>query len=76
MCALLTHVYRHQGIDALVAEHDLDAIVAPTMDLAWPTDHIKGDRLEGGSSAGPAAIAGYPDISVPMGLVAGLPVVV
>ena len=65
---------REDGIDALVMEHELDAIVAPTMDLPWPTDHIKGDRLDGGSSAGPAAIAGYPDISVPMGFVAGLPV--
>lgn len=65
---------REEGIDALMAEHDLDAIVAPTMGLAWPTDHIKGDRLDGGSSAGPAAIAGYPDISVPMGFVKGLPV--
>ena len=54
--------------------HRLDAIVAPTMGPAWPTDHVLGDRLDGGSSAGPAAIAGYPDISVPMGLVSGLPV--
>ena len=44
------------------------------MGVAWVTDHIKGDRLDGGSSAGPAAIAGYPDISVPMGFVSGLPV--
>lgn len=65
---------RQDGIDRLVGQHRLDAIIAPTMDLPWPTDHIKGDRLEGGSSAGPAAIAGYPDISVPMGFVAGLPV--
>ena len=64
---------REEGIDALVNEHQLDAIVAPTRDLPWPTDHIKGDRLDGGSSAGPAAIAGYPDISVPMGFVSGLP---
>ena len=65
---------RQDGIDALMDQHDLDAIVAPTRGLAWMTDHIKGDRLEGGSSAGPAAIAGYPDISVPMGFVSGLPV--
>ena len=65
---------REDGIDALVIEHELDAIVAPTRDLPWVTDHIKGDRLDGGSSAGPAAIAGYPDISVPMGFVSGLPV--
>ncbi len=65
---------RVDGIDRLVLEHDLDAIVAPTRDPAWLTDHIKGDRLQGGSSAGPAAIAGYPDISVPMGFVSGLPV--
>ena len=64
---------REDGIDALVNEHQLDAIAAPTRDLPWTTDHIKGDRLDGGSSAGPAAIAGYPDISVPMGFVSGLP---
>lgn len=64
---------REEGIDRLVLEHDLDAIVAPTRDIAWLTDHIQGDRLQGGSSAGPAAIAGYPDISVPMGFVGGLP---
>ncbi len=65
---------REDGIDALANEHQLDAIIAPTRDLPWVTDHIKGDRLDGGSSAGPAAIAGYPDISVPMGFVKGLPV--
>ncbi len=65
---------REDGIDALANEHRLDAIIAPTRDLPWVTDHIKGDRLDGGSSAGPAAIAGYPDISVPMGFVKGLPV--
>jgi amidase len=64
---------REDGIDRLMNEHSLDAIIAPTRDLAWPTDHIKGDRLDGGSSAGPAAIAGYPDITVPMGFVGGLP---
>ena len=64
---------REDGIDALMDEHNLDAIVAPTRGLAWKTDHILGDALGGGSSAGPAAIAGYPDITVPMGFVSGLP---
>ena len=64
---------REDGIDALMDEHNLDAIVAPTRGLAWKTDHILGDSLGGGSSAGPAAIAGYPDITVPMGFVSGLP---
>ena len=73
----LSTVQRHartEGIDALVEEHNLDAIVAPTRDPAWLTDHIMGDRLQGGSSAGVAAIAGYPGISIPMGFVSGLPV--
>ena len=65
---------REDGIDALMDSHDLDAIVAPTRSVAWKTDHIVGDRLTGGSSAGVAAIAGYPDITVPMGFVSGLPV--
>lgn len=64
---------REDGIDRVMREHALDAIVAPTREIAWLTDHIWGDRVDGGSSAGPAAIAGYPDISVPMGLVSGLP---
>jgi len=65
---------REDGIDALMDEHNLDAIVAPTRGPGWKTDHILGDSLGGGSSAGPAAIAGYPDITVPMGFVSGLPV--
>jgi amidase len=65
---------REEGIDALVGQHRLEAIVAPTSGPAWLTDHVLGDRLDGGFSAGPAAIAGYPDITVPMGFVSGLPV--
>ena len=71
--ATIQRANREDGIDRLAREHNLDAIVAPTRDLPWPTDHIKGDRLDGGSSAAPAAIAGYPDITVPMGFVKGLP---
>jgi amidase len=65
---------RAEGIDKVMNEHQLDAIVAPTGGVAWLTDHVLGDRLDGGFSAGPAAIAGYPDISVPMGSLSGLPV--
>jgi amidase len=65
---------REEGIDALVREHRLDAVVAPTTGPAWLTDHVLGDRFDGGFSAGPAAIAGYPDITIPMGFISGLPV--
>jgi amidase len=56
-----------------MGEYRLDAIVAPTGSPAWTTDVINGDRYHMGSSS-PAAIAGYPNISVPMGSVLGLPV--
>lgn len=64
---------REEGTDAVMAEHDLDAIVAPTGSPAWTTDVINGDRYHMGSSS-PAAISGYPNISVPMGSFMGLPV--
>ena len=62
-----------EGIDAAMAEHGLDALIAPTTAPAWPVDWVNGDHYLGGS-AGMAAIAGYPNITVPMGQVHGLPV--
>ena len=62
-----------EGIDALMDQHRLDAIVAPTSGPAGLIDPIYGDRGEGGSSS-PAAVAGYPNITVPAGNVFGLPV--
>ena len=64
---------RGQGIDKVMAEHKLDAIIAPTNGPAWTTDHVNGDHFVGGSSTA-AAIAGYPNITVPCGFVGGLPI--
>lgn len=64
---------RSLGIDAVMAKHRLDALVAPTGNPAWPTDLVNGDHFTGSSST-PAAVAGYPSISVPMGFVYDLPV--
>ena len=64
---------REEGIDAVMNEHRLDAIIGPTGGPAWKTDLVNGDHF-GGSSSSPAAISGYPNITVPAGFVFGLPV--
>jgi len=64
---------RAQGIDAVMSQFKLDALIAPTGAPAWLTDLVDGDHDLGGSST-PAAVAGYPHITVPMGYVHGLPV--
>ncbi len=64
---------RDKGIDEAMAEHQLSAIIAPTGSAAWKTDPINGDLFLGGSSS-PAARAGYPNITVPMGWIEDLPV--
>ena len=64
---------RAEGIDATMDHDQLDAIVAPTGGPAWLIDLVNGDSSSGGSSS-PAAIAGYPNVTVPMGFVRGLPV--
>ncbi len=64
---------RQEGIDAAMEQHQLDAILAPTTGPAHATDLLYGDRDTGGSTT-PAAVAGYPSITVPAGFVADLPV--
>jgi amidase len=62
-----------EGIDAVLGQHKLDAIVAPTGGPAWMTDLVDGDHFGGGLST-PPAVAGYPHVTVPAGYVFGLPV--
>lgn len=63
-----------EGIDAMLAEHDLVALVGPTMPAAWFIDAVHRDRIGGGGAGSLAAVAGYPHLTVPMGDVRGLPV--
>jgi amidase len=65
---------RTEGIDATMTKHRLDALIAPTQGPVWLIDLVNGDGGGGSSFTQPAAVAGYPHITVPMGLVQGLPV--
>jgi amidase len=62
-----------RSIDETMARYDLDAIMAPTNSPAWKTDYTTGDAFELGSST-PAAVAGYPNVSVPAGYAGPLPI--
>ena len=62
------------GIDRLLKANRLDALVGPTMPPAWKIDAVNGDQSSGGGAGSLAAVAGYPHLTVPMGLVKGLPV--
>ena len=64
---------RKEGLDKVLQEYRLDALVAPTGGPAWLTDFVNGDHY-GGSFSSPAAVAGYPHVTVPAGQVHGLPV--
>ncbi|MBA4321361.1 MAG: amidase [Odoribacter sp.] len=64
---------REEGIDKIMNENKLDALIGPTGSPAWKTDMILGDHFVGGSSS-LAAISGYPAITVPVGFVENLPV--
>lgn len=64
---------QREGIDAVLQKHRVDAIVAPTSGPAWLIDWVQGDR-DVPDCTGPAAMAGYPHITVPAGFVHGLPI--
>jgi amidase len=64
---------RAKGLDAVMTTHRLDAIVAPTGGPPWTIDLVNGDHFLGASST-PAAVSGYPSVTVPAGYVFGLPV--
>lgn len=70
--ATATDLARHSIDDLLAADH-LDAIIAPTNGPAWVTDYATGDGFDVSSST-PAAVAGYPDITVPAGFAGALPI--
>src|SRR5204863_6321425 len=62
------------GIDRLLKQYDVVALVGPTMPPAWKIDAVNGDQISGGGAGSLAAVAGYPHLTVPMGQVKGLPV--
>jgi len=62
------------GIDKLLRDNRIVALVGPTMPPAWKIDAANGDQISGGGAGSLAAVAGYPHLTVPMGLVKGLPV--
>jgi len=70
---MMAELSQTKGIDRVMDEHNLDAIIAPTGSPAWKTDHENGDKFHLGSSS-PAAMSGYPNITLPMGFVDELPV--
>ena len=71
--AKIRRLSRTEGLDAVMDRHRLDALVAPTGSPPWMTDLVNGDHYIGSSST-PAAVAGYPSITVPAGYTHGLPV--
>lgn len=64
---------RDKGLDQVMRDQKLDALVAPTGGPAWLTDYVNGDHY-GGSFSSPAAVAGYPHVTVPAGFLRSLPI--
>ena len=64
---------REEGLDKMLKEHDLDAIITVTLTPAWSIDRINGDHFTGSFSSFPA-VSGYPHLTLPMGKVHHMPV--
>jgi len=62
------------GIDRLLKQYGVVALVGPTVPPAWKIDAVNGDQIAGAGAGSLAAVSGYPHLTVPMGLVKGLPV--
>lgn len=62
------------AIDTMLRLADARLIVTPTYGAAWPSDPVHGDAFSGPSASQLPAVSGYPHLTVPMGLVDGLPV--
>ncbi|TPG18494.1 amidase [Sphingomonas koreensis] len=62
-----------QGIDAMLKTAGASVLIEPTYGPAWLSDPVYGDVYGGPSSSTLPAVAGYPNLTVPMGLVGGLP---
>ncbi len=73
LASKLSRMSKGEGIDRILADKQLDALVAPTGGVAWVTNYSNGDNFSGSAST-PAAVAGYPHITVPAGEVSGLPI--
>ena len=67
-------IARQDGLDKILVDHKLQLLIAPTMGPAFPTDIINGDAINASGPGNLPAVAGYPHLTVPMGMVKGLPV--
>lgn len=62
------------ALNGLLDKHRLDALCGPSTGAAWCIDVVNGDFWTGYGSYGPAALSGFPSITLPMGMLSGLPI--
>jgi amidase len=69
-----SHRHTQNVLNALMSDNKLDAICGPANGIPWCIDPLNGDQWTGYGAYSPAAVAGYPSVTVPMGQIDGLPV--